>query len=198
MIKINLLPHRADRVVQRKKAFYRFLILSGFTGALLMWIVVAMLGNQIATQKKKNDLIAAENAKLDEKIKQVLMLQQDIATLKTRQQAVENLQEERNEAVYLMDELLKQVPEGIYLHAFKQDGQRVTLHGYAQSNERVSELLHNLSHNAVWLAHPDLVEIRTTTLGQGKDLQKVFDFTVNVGIKRVGNNEKKHEHENNA
>lgn len=189
MIKINLLPYRAERISQRKKAFYRFLVLSGLSGALCVLLVVAILTHQIAVQKERNDFIAAENARLDQKITEIATLQQEIAALKTHQQAVENLQEDRNQSVYVMDELLKQVPEGMYLHVFKQDGQRVTLQGYAQSNEKVSELLHNLSHNAVWLEHPDLVEIRTTNLGQGKDVKdarKVFDFTVSVGTKRVG------------
>jgi type IV pilus assembly protein PilN len=104
--------------------------------------------------------------------------------LKARQQAVEDLQADRNQPVYLMDELAQQVPEGVYLKSFKQDGQRVLLNGYAQSNERVSEFLRNLSNNSAWLERPDLIEIRSVNLGQGKDAKKIFDFTINVGIKR--------------
>jgi type IV pilus assembly protein PilN len=76
------------------------------------------------------------------------------------------------------------VPEGIYLRSFKEENQRVVLTGYAQSNERVSELLRNLGNNSPWLERPDLIEIRLASLGQGKDAKKVYDFTVNVGIKR--------------
>jgi type IV pilus assembly protein PilN len=94
------------------------------------------------------------------------------------------LQCDRNQPVYLMDELVKQVPEGIYLKWFKQTGQRVILNGFAQSNERVSELLRNLSNSSPWLERPDLVEIRASTTAAGKDGKKVFDFTINVGIKR--------------
>ncbi len=184
MIKINLMPYRAEKIVQKKKAFYQFLVLSGLSGVLFVSLVVAILTHQIAVQKKRNDFIAAENAKLDQKITEIATLQQEIAALKTRQQAVENLQEDRNQAVYLMGDLLKQVPEGIYLHAFKQNGERVTLQGYAQSNEKVSVLLHNLSHNSAWLEHPDLIEIRAVNLGQGKDARKVFDFTMSVGMKK--------------
>ncbi|MGN6704023.1 MAG: PilN domain-containing protein, partial [Burkholderiaceae bacterium] len=86
--------------------------------------------------------------------------------------------------VYLLDQLVKQVPEGIYLRSMKQDGQRAVLNGYAQSNERVSELLRNLGNNSPWLEKPDLIEIRSANLGQGRDAKRVFDFTINVGIKR--------------
>jgi type IV pilus assembly protein PilN len=83
-----------------------------------------------------------------------------------------------------MDELVLQTPEGIYLQSLRQDGQRVMINGYAQSNERVSEFLRNLSNNSPWLERPDLIEIKSVTLGQGRDMKKIFEFTVNVGIKR--------------
>jgi len=101
-----------------------------------------------------------------------------------RQQAVEDLQGDRNQPVYLLDELVKQTPEGIYLRSLKQDGQRIVLTGYAESNERVSEYLRNLGSHSDWLNKPDLIEIRSAGLGQGRDAKKVFDFTINVGIKR--------------
>jgi type IV pilus assembly protein PilN len=111
-------------------------------------------------------------------------LREEIDSLKARQQAVEDLQSDRNQPVYLMDELVKQIPEGVYLKSFKQEGQRVTMNGYAQSNERVSELLRNFGNNSPWLERPDLVEIKSTNVGQGRDAKRVFDFTVNVDIKR--------------
>ncbi len=90
-----------------------------------------------------------------------------------------------------MDELVKQVPEGVYLNSLKQEGQRVALNGYAQSNERVSELLRNLSNNSAWLERPDLVEIRAVVIGTGRDSKHVFAFTVNVGIKRPSDKDAK-------
>jgi type IV pilus assembly protein PilN len=144
----------------------------------------AFIATKISTQNNRNAFIKAENDKLDREIAEIGTLKQEIEALQARQQAVEDLQSDRNQPVYLMDELVKQVPEGIYLRTFKQDNQRVALSGYAQSNERVSELLRNLSNNSPWLERPDLIEIRLTNLGQGKDAKKVFDFTVNVGIKR--------------
>jgi type IV pilus assembly protein PilN len=184
MIRINLLPHREEKRKQRKAAFLRLLALSAAMGFAIVVAVGAFIATQISSQTQRNDFIKAENAKLDNQIKEIATLKQEIDALKARQQAVEDLQSDRNQPVYLMDELVKQVPEGIYLRAFKQENQRVVISGYAQSNERVSELLRNFSNNSAWLERPDLIEIRSTSLGQGKESKKVFDFTVNVGIKR--------------
>ena len=184
MIKINLLPHREEKRKQRKNAFFAMLGLSAAVGLLLVLVVGAFFANSISNQSERNQFITQENKRLDGEIKEIAGLKQEIDSLKARQQAVEDLQSDRNQPVYLMDELVKQVPEGIYLRGFKQDGQRVVLNGYAQSNERVSELLRNLSNNSPWLERPDLIEIRSAILGAGKDSKRVFDFTVNVGIKR--------------
>jgi type IV pilus assembly protein PilN len=184
MIRINLLPHREERRKQRKLAFFRMLAMSALAGAGIALGIGGYIGAQIANQDQRNQFIKAENARLDTQIKEIATLKQEIEALKARQQAVEDLQSDRNQPVYLMDELVKQVPEGIYLRSFKQENQRVVLVGFAQSNERVSELLRNLGNNSPWLERPDLIEIRSTAVGQGKDSKKVFDFTVNVGIKR--------------
>lgn len=184
MIRINLLPHREEKRKQRKTAFIHMLVLSAVVGLALVLAVGGFIATKIANQQQRNEFIKAENAKLDAQIKEISTLKQEIEALKARQQAVEDLQSDRNQPVYLMDELVKQVPEGVYLRSFKQDSQRVVLNGHAQSNERVSELLRNLGNNSPWLERPDLIEIRSATLGQGKDMKKVFEFTVNVGIKR--------------
>jgi type IV pilus assembly protein PilN len=152
--------------------------------AVVLLVAAGFNATRIANQNQRNEFIKAENAKLDVQIKEILTLKEEIEALQARQQAVEDLQADRNQPVYLMDELVRQVPEGTYLRSCKQAGQKVTLNGYAQSNERVSELLRNLGNVSPWLERPDLVEIRAATTGQGKDLRKVFDFTVNVGIKR--------------
>ena len=184
MIRINLLPHRAERRKQRKNAFIALLAVSAVIGALVVLLVGIGIANKISGQTQRNDFIKAENLRLDNQIKEIATLKAEIESLKARQQAVEDLQSDRNQPVYLMDELVKQVPEGVYLRSFKQEGQRVILNGYAQSNERVSELLRNLSNNSPWLERPDLIEIKAAPIGQSKDAKRVFDFTVNVGIKR--------------
>lgn len=184
MVRINLLPHREEKRKQRKIAFIRMLALAAALGFAISVAYAAFMATKISDQNQRNEFIRAENAKLDQQIKEIATLKQEIEALKARQQAVEDLQSDRNQPVYLLDELVKQVPEGIYLRALKQDNQRVALSGYAQSNERVSELLRNLGNNSPWLERPDLVEIKAATVGQGKDAKRVFEFTVNVGIKR--------------
>ena len=184
MIKINLLPHREAKRKERISAFYAMLLMALLVGGLIVLGVGGFIANKISNQNERNEFIKAENTRLDSEIKKIATLKQEIEALKARQQAVEDLQSDRNQPVYLMDELVKQTPEGIYLKSFKQTGQRVVLNGFAQSNERVSELLRNLSNNSPWLERPDLVEIRASGAGQGKSARTVFDFTVNVGIKR--------------
>jgi type IV pilus assembly protein PilN len=190
MAKINLLPHREAKRKQRKAAFVAMLVLAAVLGVAIVLAVGGYIASKIFDQTQRNAFIKTENIKLDEQIKEIATLKQEIDALKARQQAVEDLQGDRNQPVYLMDELVKQIPEGVYLRAFKQEGQRVVLNGYAQSNERVSELLRNLSNVSPWLERPDLIEIRSTGLGQGKDAKKVFDFTINVGIKRPRDKDK--------
>jgi type IV pilus assembly protein PilN len=184
MIKINLLPHREAKRRLRKNTFFTMLVMAVVLGGVIVLAVGGFIANKISNQNDRNAFIKAENVRLDGQIKEIATLKQEIEALIARQQAVEDLQGDRNQPVYLMDELVKQVPEGIYLRSFKQNGQRVVINGYAQSNERVSELLRNFSNSSPWLERPDLVEIRSTGIGQGKDAKKVFDFTINVGIKR--------------
>ncbi len=184
MIKINLLPHREERRREREKSFYALLMLGAIVGFLVIIVVGGVLESLIARQDQINSILKLENDRLDVQIKEISTLNQDIQSLKARQQAVEDLQADRNQPVYLMDELVLQTPEGIYLRSLKQDGQRVVINGHAQSNERVSEYLRNLSNNSPWLERPDLIEIKSVTLGQGRDMKKIFEFTVNVGIKR--------------
>lgn len=190
MIKINLLPHREEKRKQRKKEFVALMALSAIVGALIVLLVGAYFATKLSDQEQRNSFIKAENAKLDVQIKEVASLKQEIEALKARQQAVEDLQSDRNQPVYLMDELASQVPEGVYLKSFKQDGQKVTLNGFAQSNERVSELLRNLGNQSPWLQKPDLIEIRSVNVGQGKDAKKIFDFSINVLIQRPRDKDK--------
>ena len=184
MIRINLLPHREEKRKQRKTAFVALLILCALIGFAIVLMVGGYNARALSIQAQRNDALQSSIVVLDQKIAQIATLKQEIDALIARQQAVEDLQADRNQPVYLMDELVRQVPDGIYLRAFKQVGQKVTLNGHAQSNEHVSSLLRNLGNVSPWLERPDLVEIRAATTGQGKDLRKVFEFTVNVGIKR--------------
>jgi type IV pilus assembly protein PilN len=185
MIRINLLPHREAKRKQKQTAFAAMLALGGLTGAALVLMVGGYNASRIATQNQRNQVLKDANAELDTKISKIASLKAEIEGLKARQQAVEDLQGDRNQPVYLLDELVRQTPEGVYLKSFKQDGQKVLLNGVAQSQERVAELLRNLSGNSPWLERPDLTEVRAATLEKSKTGRKVVEFTLNVAIKRA-------------
>ena len=184
MIKINLLPHREEKRKQKKHDFYTLLVLASIIGVVIIIAVGIFNATEILVQNQRNHLIKTENDKLDDEIKEIATLREEIEGLKARQQAVEDLQGDRNQPVYLLSELVTQTPEGIFLKSVKQDGQRIVLSGYAQSNERVSEYLKNLYSRSDWLNKPELVVINAVGLGQGKSAKKVFEFTINVAIKR--------------
>jgi type IV pilus assembly protein PilN len=185
MIRINLLPHREAKRKQKQTAFAALMALGALAGVALVLVIGGYNASRIATQNERNLVLKNANAELDTKIKKIANLKSEIEALKARQQAVEDLQGDRNQPVYLLDELVRQMPEGVYLKSFKQDGQRVVLNGYAQSQERVAELLRNLAGNSPWLERPDLSEVRASTLPQGKSAHKVVEFTLAVAIKRA-------------
>jgi type IV pilus assembly protein PilN len=185
MIRINLLPHREAKRKQKQTAFAAMLALGALLGAALVLMVGGYNATRIATQNQRNQVLKSANAELDVKIKKIANLKAEIEGLKARQQAVEDLQGDRNQPVYLLDELVRQTPDGVYLKSFKQDGQKVLLMGVAQSQERVAELLRNLSGNSPWLERPDLTEVRAAALEKSKTGRKVVEFTLNVAIKRA-------------
>jgi type IV pilus assembly protein PilN len=185
MIRINLLPHREAKRKQKQAAFAALLALGGLLGAAVVLMVGGYNASVIATQNQRNGVLKEANAELDKKISKIASLKAEIEALKARQQAVEDLQGDRNQPVYLLDELVRQTPEGVYLKSFKQDGQKVLLSGVAQSQERVAELLRNLSGNSPWLERPDLTEVRAAALAQSKTGRKVVEFTLSVLIKRA-------------
>ncbi len=183
MIQINLLPHREERRKQRRTEFYVMTALAVMSAVVIVFVIFAYYQSAIDSQVQRNNLIKAENAKLDDQIKEIADLRSELDSLKARQQAVEDLQSDRNLPVHLFDEMVKQVPEGIYLISIKQIGMKVTLVGIAQSNDRVSEFLRNMSNNSAWLDSPDLVEIKSTIVGADK--RRAFQFTINVNTKRA-------------
>ena len=185
MIRINLLPHREMRRERRKKDFIGLLALTAIAATGVAFLVGIGINQQISAQNERNEFIKVENAKLDAQIKEIASLRQEIDALKARQQAVENLQSDRTTPVHMLDELVKHTPEGIYLKQIKQEDRKVTLIGYAQSNERVSELLRNLANNTAWLERPELIEIKSVALGSAgaRDSKAVFEFSLNTLIK---------------
>jgi type IV pilus assembly protein PilN len=182
-IRVNLLPHRAEKRQRQKKAFFFVTALSLLAGAALVFVVWSVLQGQIAGQRERNDFISAENRKLDLQIREIATLRQEIEALRSRQRAVEDLQADRNQPVYLMDELTRQVPEGIYLRSVKQDDKKVNVVGWAASNERVSEFLRNLQSNSKFLERPELVEIRVSGQQPPGVQRRLFDFSLNFSLK---------------
>lgn len=185
MILVNLLPHREERRRQRKRAFFAGLGAAAAGGALIVGVWFSVVQQMTAAQVSRNDFLQAEIARLEAQIKDIAGLRTEIEALKARQRAVEDLQADRNVPVYLLDELVKQTPEGVYLTEIRQTGLVVAVRGIAQTNERVSELLRNTLYESPWLERPELVEIKATTIGAGRDQRRLFEFSMRVSIKRA-------------
>lgn len=187
MILINLLPHREAARKRRRERFVFMLALSVATGALVSGAVYLAQAAAVAAQHERNELLGAEIRRLDTQIKDIRNLRQEIAGLRARQQAVEDLQADRNMPVHLLRELVEQLPDGVYLTGLRQDPQVVFLQGVAQSNERVSEMLRNLGHRSAWLAQPELVEIVAGSVNLGpREQRRVANFQVRVRLVRAG------------
>lgn len=185
MILINLLPHREESRKKRKEQFLTQLGLSALLGGLICGGVYTWYQGQIARQETRNTFLQKEIKKLEGEIKDIASLQSQITSLRARQTAVEDLQSDRNLPVHLLDELVKQLPDGIYLRSAKQEGLSVLLTGTAQSQERVSELLRNLGTGSPWLAKPELIEIAAANVGgKGRDQRRVSNFTIRVSLVR--------------
>ena len=185
MILINLLPHREAARKRQKDQFYTQLGLSALLGGIISGAVFTWYQGQISAQQERNQFLQTEIAKLDAEIKDIASLQQQIASLRARQTAVEDLQGDRNIPVHLLDELVVQLPDGIYLKSMKQEGQSVLLAGVAQSQERVSDLLRNLANNSAWLTRPELIEIVSSSVAvTARDQRRVFNFSMRVALKR--------------
>lgn len=179
MIRVNLLPHREER---RKAQRKQLGVLAGMVAALGIAIAVLVHGviaGYIAIQTDRNDFLKKENTKLDKEIEEIKKLKDEIAALLSRKQVIERLQAERSQSVNLLDQLVRQVPDGVYLKTLRQQGLRVALTGYAQSNARVSTLMRNFG-SSPYLENPDLVEIRAATVNN----KRISEFVMNVSIKR--------------
>jgi type IV pilus assembly protein PilN len=187
VILINLLPHREEKRRQRKRAFFVGLGASAIVGLAVAAIWYTVLSQMISVQQARNEFLRAEIRRLEAQIKDIATLRQEIEALKARQKAVEDLQTDRNVPVYLLDELVKQTPEGVYLTGIKQAGTAVTVSGVAQTNERVSEMLRNTAYSSPWLERPELVEIKaanvTATTGT-REQRRLYEFSMRLSIKR--------------
>ena len=179
MIRVNLLPHRAERRMAQRK---HLAILAGMVAALAISIVVLIHGiiaGYISIQTDRNEFLKKEIAQLDKEIDEIKKLKEDITALLARKQVIERLQSDRAQSVYLLEQLVRQVPDGVYIRSVKQQGVKVNISGYAQSNARVSTLMRNIS-SSPYLENPDLVEIKAATVAN----KRVAEFTMNLSLKR--------------
>jgi type IV pilus assembly protein PilN len=180
MIRINLLPHREEKRKARQK---QFAILAGLTAAFglavagLLWVV---FDAQIDNQKGRNNYLTTEITKLDKQIDEIKRIREETAALLSKKQVVEGLQSNRSEPVYLLDQLLRQLPEGLYLKSIRQTGAKISVTGYAQSNARVSAFMRNIEASP-YLGNPNLVEIKAVTINS----QRANEFILEFLIKRV-------------
>lgn len=183
-VRVNLLPHREER---RKAQRKQLGILAGMVAALAIAVVVLVHGviaGYIAVQTDRNTFLKKENASLDKEIDEIKKLQSEIAALLARKQVIERLQSDRAQAVNLLDQLVRQVPDGVYMKTIKQQGRKISLNGYSQSNARVSTLMRNIS-SSPYLENPVLVEIKAVTVS-GK---RVSEFTLTMNLKALRTDE---------
>ena len=180
MIRINLLPHRQLKREQRKKQ-----MAVGAGIAVAIGLVVGLLGHtylsgRVDTQRTRNAYLAEETKKLDEQIEKIKAIKEQTADLMARKQVVEGLQTNRSESVHLIDQLVRQIPEGVWIKTVKQTGQVVNIVGYAQTNGRISTLMRNFD-SSEWLEKPELVEIKAVALNNNP----ISEFGMNVRVKRA-------------
>jgi len=183
MIRINLLPHREEK---RKRRQQQFQILAGISAVLALLVggvVWLYLDSQVTQQKASVAYMKQEIDKLDKQIEEIRKIREETASLLAKKQVVEGLQSNRSEPVQLLDQLLRQLPEGVYLKTFKQTGPKVNISGYAQSNARVSTLMRNLGASP-YLENPELVEIKAAP-SPDKSGSRVNEFNMNISIKRA-------------
>jgi type IV pilus assembly protein PilN len=191
VILINLLPHREAARKRRREGFYAALGASAIAGGVVAGAIFLWYAAQISNQQSKNLVLKTEIKRLEAQIKDIATLQAEIAALRARQQAVEDLQADRNMPVHLLNELVKQLPDGVYVSSLKQENQVVTIQGTAQSNERVSELLRNLGSNSPWLTKPELIEITAGAVTlSSRDQRRVSNFNMRVRLLRASEAQK--------
>jgi type IV pilus assembly protein PilN len=183
MIRINLLPHREEARKRRQQQFGVLAGLAAVVGLLVASAVWLFLDQQVSQQQANVAYMKAEIGKLDKQIDEIRKIREETASLLAKKQVVEGLQSNRSEPVQLLDQLLRQLPEGVYLKAVKQTGPKVNVVGYAQSNARVSTLMRNLGASP-YLENPELVEIKAVP-APDKSGNRVNQFNMNISIKRA-------------
>lgn len=191
MILINLLPHREAARKRRKEAFQATMFASFLLGLLIAGAIYWWFQMMLEEQQGKNAFLQSEINVLEGQIKEIASIEEEIAALRARQKAVEDLQSDRNLPVHLLNELVKQLPDGVYVTSLKQADQVITMQGMAQSNERVSEMLRNLANNTPWFSKPELVEIVAANVAlTPRDQRRVASFNLRFRLMRTSEAQK--------
>jgi type IV pilus assembly protein PilN len=194
VILINLLPHREAARKRRKEAFQATMFASFLVGLAIAGGIYWWYQMMITAQQDRNTFLQSEIKVLEGQIKEIATIEDEIAALRARQKAVEDLQSDRNLPVHLLNELVRQIPEGVYVTNIKQTEQVIAMQGSAQSNERVSEMLRNLTDNTPWLSKPELVEIVASNISlTSRDQRRVFAFNLRFRLMRTGEVQKAQE-----
>lgn len=186
MIRINLLPHRAEKRRARQIQFAALSVISVVLGALLVGFVHVAIGTQISYQERRNEYLRQETAVLDKQIAEIKKLREQTQSLLARKNVVENLQSTRSNVVHLFDQMLRILPDGVYLKTLKQTGNRIALVGYAQSNARISTLMRAVE-DSPWLDSPSLVEIHATTANNARVSEFTLMFNLTAAPAAAGN-----------
>ncbi len=177
MIRVNLLPHRAEK---RRAKQLQFIILSAISlvgGALVVGFVHAAISSQISYQERRNEYLKQEIVVLDKQIAEIKKLREQTQSLLARKTVVENLQSTRSSVVHLLDQMLRILPDGVYLKSLKQTGNKISIVGFAQSNARVSTLMRAIE-DSPWLDTPTLVEIHASTSAGAR----LSEFSLNFNL----------------
>jgi type IV pilus assembly protein PilN len=177
MMRINLLPHRAEKRQARQVQFIALSVISLVLGGILVGFVQVAISTQISYQERRNTYLKQETAILDKQIAEIKKLREQTQALLARKNVVESLQSTRSDVVHLLDQMLRILPDGVYLKSLKQAGNKISLGGYSQSNARISTLMRAVE-DSPWLDSPSLVEIHAVTAGGSRVSE--FSMTFNL------------------
>ncbi|MDP2783939.1 MAG: PilN domain-containing protein [Sulfurimicrobium sp.] len=176
-VRINLLPHREQKRAARQRQFITLAGLALGLGAIIAIAGHTVIAAKIDNQEGRNSFLKAEITKLDDQIKEINELKAKTQALLDRKKVVESLQADRSMVVHLLDQLVRQLPDGVYLKSIERKGNSVKLVGYAQSNARVASLMRSLE-NSPWLEAPALIETKAVMLNN----LRVSEFSLDIKL----------------
>jgi type IV pilus assembly protein PilN len=177
MIRVNLLPHRAEKRKARQLQFIVLSVIALILGAVLVGFVHVAISTQISYQERRNTYLKQEISVLDKQIAEIKKLREQTQALLARKTVVENLQSTRSDVVHLLDQMLRILPDGVYLKSLKQTGYKISINGYAQSSARVSTLMRSIE-DSPWLDTPVLIEVHASTVGG----TRLSEFSLNFNL----------------